>query len=243
MLIQALLVVGLALVHLFAGRLQQLHAVPRSGWLSFAGGVSVAYVFIHIFPELEEAQQALGTHDALTFIEYHAYLVALIGLATFYGLERLVKQDRRRQATLKQSPETQTSPGSGVFWLHVGSFALYNALIGYLLVHREDDLHGLLFFCLAMAFHFLVNDHGLADHHHDVYRHQGRWVLSSAVIIGWGMGQWMEVSELVTGTLFALLAGGVILNVLKEELPEERQSRFFPFALGAALYAALLLAG
>jgi hypothetical protein len=30
---------------------------------------------------------------------------------------------------------------------------------------------------------------------------------------------------------------GVILNVLKEELLEERQSRFAPFALGAALYA------
>lgn len=243
MLIQALFVVGLALVHLFAGRLRHLHSVPRSGWLSFAGGVSVAYVFIHIFPELEEAQQTLGAHDALAFIEHHAYLVALAGLASFYGLERLVKQNRRRQATLKQRAETQTSPSSGVFWLHVGSFALYNALIGYLMVYREDGLHGLLFFFLAMAFHFLINDHGLAEHHHDAYRHKGRWVLSSAVIVGWGIGQQVEVSELATSTLFALLAGGVVLNVLKEELPEERQSRFLPFALGAALYAALLLVG
>jgi hypothetical protein len=31
------------------------------------------------------------------------------------------------------------------------------------------------------------------------------------------------------------------LNVLKEELPEERQSRFWAFALGAAIYALLLL--
>lgn len=31
------------------------------------------------------------------------------------------------------------------------------------------------------------------------------------------------------------------MNVLKEELPEERQSRFWAFALGAAAYAALLL--
>lgn len=42
--------------------------------------------------------------------------------------------------------------------------------------------------------------------------------------------------------LFAFLAGGVILNVLKEELPEERESRFSAFAGGALLYAALLLA-
>ena len=33
-----------------------------------------------------------------------------------------------------------------------------------------------------------------------------------------------------------------MLNVLKEELPRERESRFWAFALGAALYSALLLA-
>jgi hypothetical protein len=33
-----------------------------------------------------------------------------------------------------------------------------------------------------------------------------------------------------------------VLNVLKEELPEERQSRFLPFALGVVTYAALLVA-
>lgn len=32
-----------------------------------------------------------------------------------------------------------------------------------------------------------------------------------------------------------------LLIGLKEELPEERQSRFWAFATGAALYAALLL--
>ena len=33
-----------------------------------------------------------------------------------------------------------------------------------------------------------------------------------------------------------------MLNVLKEEVPSERQSRFGAFVLGAAGYAALLLA-
>ncbi len=33
----------------------------------------------------------------------------------------------------------------------------------------------------------------------------------------------------------------MILNVLKEELPAERESRFWPFAFGATAYAALLL--
>ena len=32
------------------------------------------------------------------------------------------------------------------------------------------------------------------------------------------------------------------MNVLKEELPEERESRFWSFALGAAFYTVILLA-
>lgn len=42
-----------------------------------------------------------------------------------------------------------------------GSHAIYNALIGYLLVHLEEqDLGGLLFFAVVMGVHFLVNDTG-----------------------------------------------------------------------------------
>ena len=33
----------------------------------------------------------------------------------------------------------------------------------------------------------------------------------------------------------------MVLNVLKEELPENRESRFWAFALGATLYSPLLL--
>jgi hypothetical protein len=56
-----------------------------------------------------------------------------------------------------------------------------------------------------------------------------------------------RVSELVVihgaalALVFAFLAGGVVLNVLKEELPEDRQSRIAPFAVGAAAYAVLLV--
>ncbi len=45
---------GLAAVHLFAQRMRFIALVPRSRWLSAAGGVSVAYVFVHVLPELAE---------------------------------------------------------------------------------------------------------------------------------------------------------------------------------------------
>jgi hypothetical protein len=49
-----------------------------------------------------------------------------------------------------------------------------------------------------------------------------------------------ELSTFAIGRLLAFLGGGVILNVMKEELPEERDSRFWAFAAGAAVYAAFM---
>lgn len=62
------------------------------------------------------------------------------------------------------------------------------------------------------------------------------------MLLGLGVGYAAELSELAIAVLIAFLAGGVILNVLKEELPDERQSRFWSFALGIVGCAALLLA-
>ncbi|MBE9128384.1 MULTISPECIES: hypothetical protein [unclassified Coleofasciculus] len=239
-LISLLLAVGLAAVHLFANRLLFLDTIPRSRWLSIAGGASVAYVFIHIFPELSSGQTVIeqANHPLVGFLEHHVYLLALLGFAVFYGLERIAKESRQQNREAGGGDTTTRE----VFWLHIASFAIYNLLIGYLLLHREEPgLHSLVFFFLAMALHFVVNDYGLREHHKKIYRHIGRWILAAAVLLGWGIGRATEVDEAAIALFFAFLAGGVILNVLKEELPEERDSRFWAFALGAGVYTALLL--
>lgn len=235
-----LLAFGFACVHLFASRLRFLGVTPRSRWLSAAGGISVAYVFVHLLPDLAEEQEAIreAVGESFDFLEYHVYLVALVGLVIFYGLERSAKTSRRRR--LRAGGEDST--GAGVFWLHVGSFAAYNALIGYLLLHREEPgLNNLLLYAFAMGLHFVVNDFGLRRDHKRSYDRAGRWVLAAAVLAGWLFGLFSEVSEAALAVLFAFLGGGVVLNVLKEEIPEERESSFFAFALGAAVYAAILL--
>ncbi|MDP9072190.1 MAG: hypothetical protein M3N68_13100, partial [Actinomycetota bacterium] len=80
------------------------------------------------------------------------------------------------------------------------------------------------------------------EHHKRAYAEAGRWVVSLALLAGWGVGLVLELSPAALAVPLAFLGGGVILNVLKEELPSERQSRFLPFLAGASAYAALLLA-
>jgi zinc transporter ZupT len=68
-------------------------------------------------------------------------------------------------------------------------------------------------------------------------------VLATAVIVGWTLGSsGMGINRAAIAVMFAFLAGGIILNVLKEELPAEKESRFWAFALGAGVYTVLLLA-
>jgi hypothetical protein len=232
----ALLAGGFAAIHLFIGRLKLLDVVPRSRGLSFAGGVAVAYVFLHIMPELAEHQEtfAEGLELGESAAEILVYAVALLGLAAFYGLERAVKAERGRR-------KRESRGESAVFWLHIGSFGLYNVLIGYLLLHRQEQGVGpLIVYFIAMGLHFVTNDFGLRQDHKEVYDRRGRWIIAAAVLLGWALGLVVALHETAVGFLFAFLGGGIVLNVLKEELPEERESRFFPFAGGVIGYAALL---
>lgn len=237
--ISGLVALLLALVHVCASRFKFLQHQPRSRWLSFSSGASVAYVFVHVLPDLSEAQSDFQeTVSILSAVEHHVYVVALLGMMAFYGLERAAKVSRRQSIDEGEGDATQP----GVFWLHMVSFALYNALIGYLLTHREEPgWMSLFLYAIAMAFHFLVNDYSMWEDHKRAYAKVGRWILSAAVIFGWVMGVGTEISEAFTATLFAFLAGGIILNVLKEELPQERESRFWTFAIGAIGYTGLLL--
>lgn len=231
-----------ALIHLSIRRLEFLEGGPRHAWLSFSGGVAVSYVFLHVLPELGAHQRVFAEALALPAetAEAWVYSLALLGLAVFYGLERLAKGSRARSLEAGGADRVEAE----LFWLHLGPFGLYNLLIGYLLLHREESgLWSLATYFVAMALHFVTADLGLREHHKERYAHRGRWLLAGAVLGGWLLGLLVALPPIAIGGCFAFLAGGVLLNVLKEELPEERATRFWPFGVGAALYAALLLAG
>lgn len=226
--------VALVAVHLLSSVLHSFGIIPRRDWLSAGGGAAVAYVFVHLLPELGRAHQAVGEPTVIGgFLEQHVYLVALGGFMLFYGLQHLARRG---------APRDSETVDVRVFWIHIGTFAGYNTLIGYLLVHREEGgTIALLLFTVAMGLHFLVNDHGLHEHFKDHYDDVGRWLLSAAILAGWAIGLVVEVDTALRHVLFALLAGSLVLNVIKEELPSQNDSRFPPFLAGATGYTAILL--
>lgn len=234
-------VIGLAAAHLFTPMLTFVRFAPRSWFLSAASGVSVAYVFVHLLPDVADAQVAVeeSAPTVIAELERHVWLAALLGLLLFYGLERAALRSRWHAGERDELAVTTVS----VFWLSVSSFGIYNAIVGYLLVRRAEHDAGadLALFTLALGLHFVVNDIGLRGHHRHRYDQVGRPLLSGAIFLGWIAGTTVELSEAAVGAVVAFLAGGIVLNVLKEEVPSERESRFLPLLGGAAAYAALLL--
>lgn len=231
LLLTGLFVAILGAVPLVSPYLIFLDRTPRSIWLSIAGGVAVSYVLIHLLPEL--ASKAAALEGSVLAHEQGLFSVALVGMVGFYGLERLA---RVRSGN--------AHGGRGGFWLHVTAFAIYNFLIGYLLRPEagQEVLPDGALYTLAMGLHFLVNDRALFAHHGRIYLARGRWILAAAAPLGWAASFIVHISDFWSGVLFGLLAGGIILNIIKEELPAERESRFWAFALGSAGYAGLLLA-
>jgi hypothetical protein len=207
--LSVIIAVGLAIVHLIAGKLRFPEVTPRSIWLSSAGGVSVATSLSIYFPNWAEAQAKFRKQGTgwLAEVELHVWLLALAGLASFYGLGRLVKQHRRRNQEEREATE------DGVFWIHTASFAAYNVLFGYLLVHREEPgMLSLSSFGLAIGLHFLVTDFGLRQDHNEKYDRLVRWILAASVLAGFILGRIVTLHELGTSALFAFLAGGIVLT-------------------------------
>ncbi|HWG93255.1 MAG TPA: hypothetical protein VNU66_03380 [Mycobacteriales bacterium] len=230
----------LAALHLAAPRIRSLPLVPEHVTTSFAGGLAVSYVFLHLLPELAEGnarvRELLGEEGARSPLEgLEIFLVALLGFTVFYGLERLAERHRRQQ--------DDGRPPAGVFRLHLASFALYNAVIGYTLPldWRASTAFAVLF-TVAIGLHFVLSDRGLEEHYGERFdRWPPRLLLAGALLVGWGLAALAApTSGLVVSLLTAFLAGSILLNVFKEEIPSARRSHFGWFAAGLALYALLL---
>jgi hypothetical protein len=235
----AILFITLVMAGVHAGvvHMRFLDVVPRNRMLSAAGGAAVAYVFLHVMPDLAAAQKTLEAaagSGPFAFIEHHAYLASLAGLLIFFALEHVAQRVERKEHPWFGHDE--------LFWVHMISYGAYNVLIGYLLWHREEPgWAALALFGTAMVLHFLTTDFGLFIYHRDVYIKAGRWVLVGALLLGCALGWALELKETITHLLFAFLAGSVVMNVLKEELPEQRRSRLWPLLGGALGYGLLML--
>jgi hypothetical protein len=218
----------LAAIHVIGGRMRGTRAWERRGALSLAAGISVAYVFIHLLPDLADAERAWEQTRGsarLEWLDQQVYIAALIGLLAADGLQRLGSGGRHRIARCA---------------LQESSLVIYNLIIGYYAVRLRHPL-AVVMATVAFGAHFLIDDHELDEAYGRFHRRYGRQLLAAAILLGWLLGSTLRVRPTVLVAGFSLVAGGMLLHSLREELDATGERRFVAFICGALGYTGLLI--
>jgi hypothetical protein len=206
-------------------------------FMSFAGGVSVAYVFLDMLPNLVEYNKPIGkyllTSQWLTsFTELLIYLVALVGFLIYYGLDLFAERY-----------EQKTHDNRVVYRLHIVMFCFYNILITHTMSLRV--ISGLMYtvlFTFAMSLHFVLMDRKFCRIFPKKFNQSGRISLLVSLFIGWALSLLFDpMNVLLVAFMIAFLAGSILFNVFREELPNSSLASFRWFVLGAAAISCILL--
>jgi len=208
---------------------------------SFGAGVSVAYVFVHLLPDLESVRTVFVRETGglyLPFRDLEVNLAAMVGFMVYYALENMVTWSKKSGRVGKGKEN-----GSGaVFGIHLGGFALNAGLVTYLRIRSIDEgTVPLALYTVALGLHFLAVDYALFREHGRQYRKWGGKLLAGSALAGWALGSVAELPRPGVIILFGFVAGTVIVNSMVMELPREKKGSFPAFLLGGVVYAALLL--
>ena len=221
-------VIIFALVHLFAEKTRRLDRLTHGRFLSAGGGVAIAYVFVDLLPKLAKSDLVVSQalQGVFPYFERHVYVCALLGFLLFFVVGQSRSLFGRKES----------------FWLSLASYAFFNFLVGYAVVDKDDpEVQPLVLFTFAMALHYFSNDFTLSQEHGKEYGKTGKWILIGSLFLGWLVGVWITLSATAVALISAFIAGGVIMNVTRHELPKENPHSLGSFLVFAALYTIILL--
>lgn len=241
-LVASVCVLAIGSCHWLASWVASFPDQQQQRWASVGGGAGLAYVFIHLLPELasggSELSDVRGLIDyvPVPLVEALLFLVALVGVLVVFCLNVLLKQ-------------RQGAPPYAV-WLQLFNFAAINYLYAYSLpsLITTGVGYGILF-TVAISAHVLLMDRYAAEHHPQRFRRRNRWIGSAALVLGLVHAfVFHPVDALTLATATAFLGGGLLMAVFRDELPDLQQTRL-PWLLagcggmGGLLLLQLLLSG
>ena len=150
-----LCVTAIASAHWLAGKVAKQPDREQLRWASFGGGAGIAYVFVHLLPELASHGQALSkapgmeTFAPTPITEALLFLIALAGIMVTYSIDVLASHER----------QAGRIAGS----LHTLHFAAISYLYAYSLPSLISTglAYGILF-TIAISAHVLLADRTMA---------------------------------------------------------------------------------
>ena len=211
-----------------------LHRIDEAILNSFAAGVGVVYIFIHMLPQLAHGQPILEKSFNNFFLlgsNFAIYIIALTGFIFFYLFDQaLVYTDQL--PTKKYDKKIERS----IYWANVFFVFTYNMLIGYVVgSYNLNSMAYQFVFLIAYLIHFIALKWGIYHVSPDLYNDKARYPIVLGLFIGYFLALLFSISENVFVIIEAFITGAMILMVFKHELPNEQDSKNRAFILGILL--------
>lgn len=186
---------------------------------AFGGGLSVAYVFLHLIPSLDAFQDVVGQR---------IYFVALLGFVAVYALDIRFQPPRHHHPTK--------------YHAYLAVFFLYNGLLVFTLGLNLPSTPILtLVFAVSLAIDVLNTDLEMQTDYGSRFEKSGRWLLLAGVVIGYAMTLIRHPIPVVVDIVTAALAGFLMFQTYNGLLPASRNKNFRAFVAGLATFFVLHL--
>ena len=233
----------MALGNIFIWKIQAYSVTRTHRWISFGTGASVAYVFVHVLPEIGIFQKKLlgyvGHNPHGGFLSNHLYLAALGGIFLFYLLDYLESRFEYKESHLV----FHNTHFKHVFFTELLVYLLYNILVAYMVTQRPGDgIISLILITFGLTLHFIVYNLRVAESYGDLYNKYFRWLTSAGLFLGWGLGVAVNIPMVVEVTLFSFVGGVITYIALKVECSHTENRAPFFFMAGILLYTLITLA-
>ena len=203
---------------------------------SFSSGLAVAYVMITLIPEYQVF------NGQVTFGWINAYKLSLLGLIVFKGIQHYCLLIAKKNAkAMGEWDFVKTRQEEKLFGFRVSTvvFSIYASLILLTLPYQLGHLHGpadKLLYLFTFVMHLGFNVIGLYEENERHFRKLVPPVVFSLLSASLVLTLFNVLpTALLLGSL-SILAGIILYNVFKNELPSAESSSYAWFAVGVILF-------
>jgi hypothetical protein len=206
---------------------------------SISGGLASGYVILLLIPEIKIFNEAIRD----SFLD--AYVLALLGLVIFKGLQHYCLRLVNQKSSAQQEwgfIQAKVMARSLEFKVSCGVFCVYASLVLLTLPFQFGHLAGSvakLLYVITFALHLGFEMLGLFEQSERDFASLVPWTtglsLTFALVLAAAnvLPPWLVISGM------AFLAGIIMLQVFRTELPVASESSFFWFGFGTAVFVLL----
>lgn len=206
---------------------------------SISGGLASGYVILLLIPEIKIFNDAIRD----SFLD--AYVLALLGLVIFKGLQHYCLRLVNQKSSAQQEwgfIQAKVMARSLEFKVSCGVFCVYASLVLLTLPFQFGHLAGpvaKVLYVITFALHLGFEMLGLFEQSERDFSSLVPWMAGLSLTLAFVLAcanvlpPWLVISGM------AFLAGIIILQVFRTELPGASESSFFWFGFGTAVFVLL----